>query len=81
MTDTWVTATWDEFVTLCQRPELEKARCYYDTGLMRIETMPIGSAHGQDNSILAAVVSLYGTLKDIHYVAFTNSSFRKAGER
>jgi Uma2 family endonuclease len=81
MTDTWVTATWDEFVTLCQRPELEKARCYYDTGLMRIETMPIGSAHGQDNSILAAVVSLYGTLKDIHYVTFTNTSFRKAGER
>lgn len=43
--------------------------------------MSIGSAHGQDNSILAAVVSLYGTLKDIAYVSFTNGSFRKTGER
>ncbi|MDY6939971.1 MAG: Uma2 family endonuclease, partial [Cyanobacteriota bacterium] len=80
-TDTWVRGTWDEFLTLTQRPELEKARCYYDTGWMRLETMPIGSAHGQDNSILAAVVSLYGTLKDIHYIAFTNGSFRKTGVR
>ncbi|WP_346292292.1 Uma2 family endonuclease [Sphaerothrix gracilis] len=80
-TDTWVVATWDEFLTLTGHPDLEKARFYYDLGWMRIETMPIGSAHGQDNSILAAVVSLYGTLKDISYISFTNGSFRKAGER
>lgn len=80
-TDTWVRGTWDEFLQFAQHPELEKARCYYDTGWMRLETMPIGSAHGQDNSILAAIVSLYGTLKDIRYIALTNSSFRKVGER
>ncbi|NJP11227.1 MAG: Uma2 family endonuclease [Leptolyngbyaceae cyanobacterium RU_5_1] len=79
--DTWVPATWKEFLAIADRPELEKARCYYDAGWMRIETMPIGSAHGQDNSILAAVISLYGTLKEITYVSFTNTSFRKAGER
>lgn len=81
ITDAWTEATWDEFLALAERPELEKARFYYDTGWMRIETLPIGSAHGQDNSILAAVVSLYGTVKNINYVSFTNSSFRKAGER
>jgi Uma2 family endonuclease len=81
LTDTWVSATWEEFLAHSVRPELEQARCYYDAGWMRIETMPIGSAHGQDNSILAAVVSLYGTLKGITYVAFTNTSFRKTGER
>jgi Uma2 family endonuclease len=48
---------------------------------MRIETIPIGSAHGQDNSILAAVVRLYGTLKGITFVTFTNTSFRQIGER
>ncbi len=79
--DTWVSATWEEFLALSERPELEPARCYYDVGWMRLETMPIGSAHGQDNSILAAVVSLYGTLKEITYVSFTNTSFRKPGER
>lgn len=81
ITDTWVPATWDKFLMMAERPELEKARCYYDNGWMRIETVPIGSAHGQDNSILAAVISLYGTLKAIPYITFTNTSFRKTGER
>lgn len=81
VTDTWVSATWEEFIAIVDRPEFEQTRCYYGAGWMRIETMPIGSAHGQDNSILAAIVSLYGTLKDITYVSFTNTSFRKAGER
>ena len=81
ITDSWVAATWEEFLALSSRPELEQARCYYDAGWMRIETMPIGSAHGQDNSILAAIVVLYGTLKAINYVSFTNTSFRKTGER
>jgi Uma2 family endonuclease len=48
---------------------------------MRIETMPTGSAHGQDNSILSAVITLYGTLRHITYIAFINTSFRKTGER
>jgi len=81
VTDAWVRATWEEYVLIVARPEFEKTRCYYDAGYMRIETMPIGSAHGQDNSILAAMISLYGTLKNITYVSFTNTSFRKAGER
>jgi Uma2 family endonuclease len=81
LTDTWVPATWEDFLALADGAELEPARCYYDAGWMRIETMPIGSAHGQDNSILAAVVSLYGTLRELNYVSFTNCSFRKIGER
>lgn len=88
-TDTWVRATWEEFLAVCDHldlpsdahPALEKARCYYDAGWMRIETMGIGSAHGQDNSLLAAVVTLYGTLRNIPHIAFTNGSFRKSGER
>ena len=78
--DTWVKGTWNNFVGLTEHPNLDKARFYYDIGWMRIETMPIGSAHSQTNSLLAAVVSLYGTLKDIKFVAFTNGSFRKQGE-
>lgn len=80
-TDTWTPATWSEFVAVCDRAELEDARCYYDAGWMRIETMAIGSGHGQANSIVAAIVSLYGTLKDIPYISLTNTSFRKTGER
>ncbi|MFE4105564.1 Uma2 family endonuclease [Almyronema epifaneia] len=80
-TDTWVPATWEEFLAIVERPELEKAQCYYDMGRMRIETMPIGFAHGRDNSLLASVVSLYGTLKNLPFLSITNGSFRKTGER
>ncbi len=88
-TETWVRANWSEFLEACDRltsltdnpAAIEKAQCYYDTGWMRIELMGIGSAHGQNNSILAAVVMLYATLKNIPQIGFTNGSFRKTGER
>jgi Uma2 family endonuclease len=80
-TDTWVPATWDEFLALSNISEPEKVRCYYDDGWMRIETMPIGFAHGRDNSILAAVVTLYGALKNLPFISIINGSFRKASER
>lgn len=79
LTDTWVAATWEEFLTLeaCR----EYAQCYFDAGWMRIETMPIGFAHGRDNSTLASVVSLYATLKNLPFLSITNGSFRKEGEQ
>lgn len=81
LTDTWVSATWEEFLVISERSEFEQTSCYYDTHWMRIETMPIGFAHGRDNSLLASVVTLYGTLKNLPFLSITNGSFRKAGER
>lgn len=80
-TDAWVSATWEEFSAIVERSEFEQARCYYDTGWMRIQTMPIGFAHGRDNSLLASVATLYGTLKNLPFLSITNGSFRKTGER
>lgn len=81
ITDAWVPATWEEFLVASEDSEQTKARCYYDLGLMRIETMPTGSAHGQDNSVLAATINFYGAIKNFSFVSFINTSFRKAGER
>jgi Uma2 family endonuclease len=81
LTNTWVPATWEEFLAQSTHAEFEPSRCYYDAGWMRIETMPIGFAHGRDNSLLSAVVSLYGTLKNLAFLSITNGSFRKVGER
>lgn len=81
VTDTWVSATWDQFLGLSEDSESSKARCYYDSGWMRIETMPTGSAHGQDNALLAAIITLYGIVNNLSYVSFVNTSFRKSGER
>jgi Uma2 family endonuclease len=81
VTDVWVQATWADFLAASADSEAAKTTCYYDVDWMRIETMPIGFAHGKDNSILASLVNLYGTLKNVPYVSFTNSSFQKIGER
>ena len=81
MTDDWVRASWEEFLQLGDSPELEKAQFYYDNGYMRIETIPIGSGHGRDNTLLSQTVSLYGTVKNIRIVGFTNGSFRQQGVR
>ncbi|APB33877.1 protein of unknown function DUF820 [Gloeomargarita lithophora Alchichica-D10] len=80
-TDSWVQATWPDFLALATNPSDPKARFYYDNHAMRIETMPIGSGHGQDNTILTLVVTLYGAMKNIRLKGFTNTSFRQTGVR
>lgn len=80
VTDTWVKATWEEFLLVSEHSELEKTRCYYDSGFMRIETLPIGSGHGQDHSLIAQVVNLYGIVNHLRLKGFTNGSFCRQGE-
>jgi Uma2 family endonuclease len=78
--DTWVPATWVEFVAASGDGEADKTRCYYDAGWMRIEPMGVGSGHSQDNTILSQVVSLYGIVKGLAVKGFTNGSFHREGE-
>jgi Uma2 family endonuclease len=85
-TDIWVRATWDEFLTVSTQSEEDKTRCYYDNGWMRIETMGVGAGHSQDNTLIAQVVSLYGTIKGLSVKGlavkgFTNGSFHREGEQ
>jgi hypothetical protein len=44
--NTWVKTTWDDFAKLAHHADFDQARFYYELGWMRIETLPIGSAHG-----------------------------------
>jgi Uma2 family endonuclease len=76
-TDTWIKAAWEDFVTFADDPTLVSGKFYYDQGYMRIEMSPLGSAHGQDNSILSTVIILYAAIKNIPIKELTNTSFRK----
>jgi Uma2 family endonuclease len=80
-TDTWVKATWEDFLTFADDPTLVSGRFYYDDGFMRIEMSPLGAAHGQDNSILSSIIVLYAALKSIPIKELTNTSFRKVSIR
>ncbi|MGF1523218.1 MAG: hypothetical protein ACFBSF_12960, partial [Leptolyngbyaceae cyanobacterium] len=42
-TDTWVKATWDEFVATAYSTPYQNGRAYYDHDYMRIEMSPLGS--------------------------------------
>lgn len=80
-TDTWIKADWETFVALANDPAFEDGRGYFDQGYMRIEMAALGSAHGQDNSTVSNVVSLFATLKNIRIREVLNSSFWKTGVR
>ena len=80
-TNTWIRATWDDFIASTENPELQKAHFYYDSGYMRIENMPIGPVHGRDNLIVASAVDLYGAFNNLQLIAFAGTSFRKVNER
>ena len=42
VTDTWVKATWDQFLMLADNPDYENGRFYYHQGYVRIEMSPVG---------------------------------------
>lgn len=81
ITDTWIKATWEEYIALANAPQHAEGRCYYDEGYLRIEMAALGPAHGQDNSIVSTVVVIYAALNNILIKELTNTSFRKVGVR
>ncbi len=80
-TDTWVVATWDEFIQTIEDPAYQKAKGYYYNGRMRIETMSVGPDHAKDNGIIAIAVTLFAALKGIPLNCLDNCSYRKTGVR
>ena len=78
-TDTWVTATWEEYLQEIAQPEYAKAKCYYYKGQMRIEMSPVGNAHASDHSIIIYAVHLFASLKGIDLNGKDNCTYRKTG--
>ena len=77
ITDTWISATWNEYLENIENPIYEKAKGYYYNGEYRIEMTPIGNDHALDHSIITHAVYLYATLKDIPLNCRDNCSYRK----
>ena len=78
-TDTWVVATWDEYIQAIEDPAYEKAKGYYHNGHLRIEMPPVGSDHASDHTIIIFAVNLFATLKGIPLNGRDNCTYRKAG--
>jgi Uma2 family endonuclease len=79
VTDTWVKATWEEFMALAYNPAYKTGKAYYNRGKARIEMTPLGWNHAEDNSIISTLVVLFCALKRIPVRELTNCSLRKTG--
>ncbi len=78
-TDTWVPATWEEYLQQIEDPAYEKARGYYHNGKMRIEMAALGHDHAADNTVISLVVSLFCGFSRMPANGLTNGTFRKQG--
>jgi Uma2 family endonuclease len=79
ITDTWVNATWNEYLEQIDRPDYEKAKGYYHHGKYRIEMTPIGNDHSKDHSNIHTATSLFAIAKKVAIDIRDNCSYRKAG--
>jgi len=79
-TDTWIEVNWDEFIKIIDHPDYQQGKFYYYQNYMRIEMLPVGSIHGSTNNVVANVVNLFATLRNIKIKGWVNTSFRRTNE-
>lgn len=79
ITDTWVEASWQDFMQATENAYYTKGKFYYYQGKLRIEMSPIGNDHSRDHSIINSAINLYSGLKEINLNASDNCSYRKVG--
>jgi hypothetical protein len=79
--NTWVNATWDDFVVIADDPTSDKKTCYYYDWQMRIETMGVRPDHAVDNTLVALAIGLFCMLKDIRMRGLINASYRQPGSK
>ncbi len=80
-TNTWIAASWDEYIAAIADPFYERAKSYYYKGYMRIEMLPVSFDHGQDQVIVIFAVNLFATLKGIPATGLDTTTLRKMGIR
>lgn len=78
-TDTWVVATWDEYIQTIENPVYKKAKGYYYDGRLRVEMPPVGSDPARDHTIIIFAVNLFASIKGIPLNGRDNCTYRKAG--
>ncbi len=78
-TDTWISATWEEYIQAIENPIYAKAKSYYYQGKLRIEMSPVSHDHARDNTLIVTAIGIFCSLKNIDNNGLTNCSYRKIG--
>ena len=78
--DTWIPATWEDYLRALDDPIHAKSKGYYRQGQMRLEMQQaVGFDHSKDHSVISLVINLYSILNAIPFTELDNCSFRKSG--
>ncbi|HIK53629.1 MAG TPA: Uma2 family endonuclease [Synechococcales cyanobacterium M55_K2018_004] len=77
--ETWISATWDEYVTLADSPMSANLKGYYHNGRMRFEPISTGSDHSTDHALILFAVSFFIAQRQIQATAKNACSYRKTG--
>lgn len=77
ISDTWIKASWDEFIILTENLSSEKSQFYYDHSFMRIEMSPIGPTHAHENGVVYKVICIFAAFANTCIYEYLNCSFRK----
>lgn len=77
--DTWLPATWEEFVKLADAPASAKLKGYYYSGHMRFELMSTGADHSKDHALIVFALSFFVAHQGIVATGHDGCSYRKVG--
>jgi Uma2 family endonuclease len=78
-TDTWIVATWKEYLQTIASLDLTPAKGYYWNDRMRIEMSPVGNDHASDHVIVTVAVSLFAALRGIAINGKDTCTYRQPG--
>jgi Putative restriction endonuclease len=77
ITNTWIEADWENYITTIKSPEHKKYQGYYYNGYMRIEDLFIGADVARSKPLIYFAILLFGMAKEIPISGFVNCSYRK----
>ncbi len=77
--NTWLPATWEEFVNSADDPASAKLKGYYYIGRMRFEPMSTGSDHSNDHALIIVAISFFAAHNRLPMTAKDGCSYRKVG--
>jgi Uma2 family endonuclease len=80
-TETWITASWDDYLKTIENATDEKGKSYYYRHQMRLEMTPIGNDHASDHNIVIYAINLFAALNNIDLNGKDNCTYRKTGVR
>jgi Uma2 family endonuclease len=79
-TETWIPASWDDYLLVSSAPAYAHCKGYYYKGQMRLEAMsPLGNPHSRDHFIVLAAISLYTSLRNLDLDGHDNCTYRQVG--